>query len=531
MRKIRDVLRLKYSAGLSHRQIAAALNLSIGVVSKYLTNAKLAGIVSYPLPDHIGDRELEQMIFPPPSAKEERTSQFVLPDFSYLHQELKRKGVTLQLLWEEYSDQYNESAYSYSQFCSLYREWREKLKTSMRQTHRAGEKMFVDYAGQTVPIVNSVTGEVAEAQIFVAVLGASNYSYAEATLSQSLPDWIGSHVRAFEFFGGVPQLVVPDNLKSGVTRACRYEPEINQTYAEMAAHYQTAVIPARPRKPKDKAKVEVGVQIVERWILARLRKQTFFSLAELNRAIIALVGGLNYRPFKKLPGCRRSAFETIDRPALRPLPADRYIYAEWKKVRVNIDYHVEIDGHYYSVPHSLIKEQLDARLTQRTIEVFHKGERVASHSRSLIKAGHTTLPEHMPKAHRAHLEWTPGRFLNWSLEVGESCRDLVKHLLTARSHPEQGYRSCLGLLSLSRRYGKERLEAACRRALHLGSPTRKSVLSILERGLDRLPLPGEETIDDSAQKPLTHQNIRGAAYYRNKTNEDTQVTNRLQTGH
>lgn len=508
MRKIKDVIRLKYSAGLSHRQIAAALNISIGVVSKYLTAAEVSGL-TWPLPEDITERELERIIFSPQPVKQ---SGLVLPEFDYIHQELKKKSVTLQLLWEEYAETHPVNAYSYSQFCRLYGEYKQKLKTSMRQTHRAGEKMFVDYAGQTVSIVNAVTGEVREAQVFVAVMGASSYCYAEATWTQTMADWIFSHVKAFEFFGGVPQIVVPDNLKSAVTKACRYEPELNRSYADMASHYEVAIIPARPFKPKDKAKVEVSVQVVERWILARLRKETFFSLSELNRAIKALIGGLNTRPFKKLSGSRHSLFEAIDKPALRPLPAKPYEYAEWKKVRVNIDYHIEIEGHYYSVPHSLVKSELDARVTQKTVEVFHKGERIASHPASRVKGSHTTLAEHMPKAHRAHMEWTPGRFLNWAVEIGPSTRDIVRHLLTNKPHPEMGYRSCLGLLNLSKRYGKQRLEAACRRALWLGSPTRKSVLSILEKGLDQMPLV-EEDFNQPSQSLGNHQNIRGAAYY------------------
>ncbi|HEX6622439.1 MAG TPA: IS21 family transposase [Pyrinomonadaceae bacterium] len=504
MRKLKEVLRLTFGSGLSQRQVARSLSLSKTTVRKYLDLAGEAGL-GWPLPDGMGDAALVRALFPGSVAG---SLHFTPPDFASIHQELKRKGVTLQLLWEEYAARNPETAYQYSWFCELYGEWKQRLRVSMRQTHRAGEKIFVDYAGQTVTVTDPQTGETREAQVFVAVLGASNYTFAEATWTQQLPDWISSHVRAFEFFGGVPELVIPDNLRSGVSRACRYEPDLNPTYAEMAAHYGVAVMPARPYKPRDKAKVEVGVQIVERWILARLRHQTFFSLAELNKIIRALVGGLNHRPFKKLPGTRHTQFELLDRPALRPLPRERFEYAEWKKARVNIDYHVEVEGHYYSVPYSLARREVEVRITASTVELFHGGQRVASHMRCHLRGSHTTVVEHMPKAHRAHLEWTPGRFLTWAAEVGPNTRDLVRHLLFRKPHPEQGYRSCLGLLSLSRRYGAERLERACERALLLGARTRRSVDSILRQGVDRLPMVAEEPRELPA-----HENVRGPAYY------------------
>jgi transposase len=506
MRLVTEVLRLKHAAKLSHRQIARALRLGIGTVTKYLAAAERAD-VSWPLPEGMDEAALAEKLWPPGPATEPK---FVGPDFGYIHEQLKRKGVTRQLLWEEYCQQYPGQGYQYTKFCTLYRQWRWRLKATMRQTHCAGEKLFVDYAGPTVPIVNAVTGELKEAQIFVAVLGASNYTYAEATWTQGLADWIGAHTRAFAFLGGVPELVIPDNLKSGVSKACRYEPLLNTSYYEMLAHYGTAALPARPYKPKDKAKVEVAVQVVERWILARLRKQTFFSLYDLNLAIRHLLDHLNQRPFKKLPGSRASQFAALDQPALRPLPAQAYEYAEWRVARVGLDYHVEIDKHYYSVPHTLLRQQVDVRLTEKTIELFHRGQRVAAHVRSTRQGSHSTKAEHMPKAHRAHMDWTPGRLLTWAAETGPHTRDLVKHLLWNKPHPEMGYRSCLGLLNLAKRFGKERLEAACQRALLLGSPTRRSVLSMLEQGLDQQPLPVAPV---APQPALFHQNIRGPDYY------------------
>jgi transposase len=509
MHLVKEVLRLT-AAGLSQRQIGRSLHLSHGVVGKYQAAAHRIGL-SWPLTEELDDAALAARLGTrtDDSSDVQSSARRAPPDFASVHEQLKRKGVTRLLLWEEYRAAHPDDGYGYTQFCFHYQEWQSHLKLVMRQTHRAGEKLFIDYAGPTVPVVNAVTGEVREAQIFVAVLGASNYTYAEATWTQGLADWIGSHTRAFTFFGGVPELVVPDNLLSAVSKACRYEPLLNTSYYQMLAHYGTAALPARPYKPRDKAKVEVAVQVVERWILARLRQQTFFSLFDLNLAIRQLLTALNQRPFKKLPGSRRSQFEALDQPALRPLPDKPYEYAEWRKARVSLDYHVEVDKHYYSVPHSLLRQQLDVRLTAKTIELFHRGQRVAVHVRSRRQGSHSTNAEHMPKAHRAHMEWTPGRLLNWAVEVGPHTRDLVKHLLWNRPHPEMGYRSCLGLLNLAKRFGRERLEAACQRALQLGSPNRRSVVSLLEQGLDQLPLP--ETVP--AEPLLTHENIRGPGYY------------------
>ena len=520
MRQIKEVLRLKFEAKLSHERIAAATGLSKGAVTSYLKRALDAGI-SWPLAPQIDDAALEARLFPVASAP---AAGHAAPDFAHIHQELKRKGVTLQLLWEEYSAAHPDYAYRYSQFCFHYGRFRDSLKRSMRQVHRAGEKLFLDYCGNTVPIIDVGSGELRAAQIFVAVLGASNYTYAEASFSQSLPDWIGSHIRTFEFLGSVPALLVPDNLKSAIKRACRYEPEATSTYADMARHYGTAILPARPFHPRDKAAVETSVLLVQRWILARLRNRQFFTLAELNAAIGALLIDLNNRPFKKLEGSRSSAFALIDRPAMAPLPVTRYEYAEWKAAIVNIDYHVEIDGHYYSVPHSLVRHKLEVSFTASTIECFFKGKRVAVHVRSHSRGRHTTLAEHMPESHRKHSEWSPGRLLNWGLSIGPGTRDVVKWQFENRPHPEQGYRACLGLLNLARHYGPERLEAACRRALAIGSPTRKRIKSILDAKLDQhpelFPTPASEA--PASPPPAPHANVRGAEYFRSTT---TNLTN------
>ena len=504
MRKIKEVLRLKWAQGLSNRQIAKACGIARPTVGEYLRRAADAGL-SWPLPTDLDEATLERQLFPPPPSLPAPVRG--VPDWSLVHQELKRKGVTLFLLWQEYRETHPEG-YQYSWFCDHYRAWRGKLDVVMRQDHRAGEKLFVDYAGQTMPVVDRDTGEIREAQIFVAVLGASNYTYAEATWTQALPDWIGSHQRAFTFLGGVPEMVVPDNLRAGVSKAQRYEPDINPTYHDMATHYGVAVLPARARRPRDKAKVEAGVLLVERWILAALRRRTFFSLAELNAAITGLLEKLNARPFKKLPGTRRAHFEALDKPALRPLPAAPYVYAEWKKARVHIDYHVAIDGHYYSVPHALIKKQLDVRITQHTVECFHRGQRVASHRRSLNKGRHTTVPAHMPEAHRQVGEWTPQRLANWAAKTGPATEKLITTVLTSRRHPQQAYRSCLGILRLGKAYGDDRLEAACRRALILGSHSYKSIESILKHRLDDQPRAEQQEL----ALPEDHDNIRGPSY-------------------
>ena len=504
MRKIREVLRLRHEFGLSQRDIARSCSIGRTTVRDYLSRASAAGL-SWPLPPGLDDGAIDRLLFPPAPPPGARRP---LPEWSEIHLELRKKGVTLELLWEEYKSVYPEG-YQYSRFCELYRDWRGLLKLWMRQDHRAGEKLFVDYAGQTVDVVNPKTGEIKDAQIFVAVLGASSYTFCEATWSQSLPDWIGSHERAFRFFGGVPELLIPDNLKSGVNKTCRYEPELNPTYQDLAHHYNTAVIPARVRKPKDKAKVESGVLVVERWILARLRKRTFFSLDELNQAIKELLEYLNNKPMQKLKRSRRELFERLDRPALGSLPLIPFPYAEWKTAKVNVDYHIELDFHYYSVPYQLYGKKLDVRHSSRTVEIFHKGKRVASHRRSFKKGLHTTLDVHMPRGHREYLKWTPERLLNWAAKTGPACEGLARAIMNSRTHPQQGFRSVLGIKGLSKTYGEERLEAACQKALDIKARSLKSVKSILKNNLDKKPA------KQSSQPmlPINHHNIRGKSYY------------------
>ena len=505
MRKTKEVFRLKFDCRLSNRKIAESCLMARSTVAEYLFRFQRAAL-SWPLPEAMDDIQFEELLFPSTSLTS--NTERLLPDWLYIHSELRRKGVTLSLLWQEYKVQ-NPAGYQYSQFCYWYRQWAKKIDPVMRQEHHAGEKLFVDYAGMTIPVYDRQAAKIREAQIFVAVLGASNYCFTEATWTQSLPDWIASHVRAFAYFGGVPRIVVPDNLKTGITKACFYEPDINPTYLDMANHYGTVVIPTRVRKPKDKAKVETGVQIVERWILARLRDRQFFGLHPLNQAISILLAELNQKPFQKLPGCRKSLFEDLDRPALKPLPVCPYQYAEWKKARVNIDYHIEVDRHYYSVPYLLIQKQLDVRITPSTLECFYKNKRVASHIRNYQQGWHTTVKEHMPKAHQKWAEWTPQRFTHWAGKVGPQTVQLIENILNSRPLPQQGFRSCLGVLRLAKSYGDQRLEAACKRAVAIGGTSYRSVESILKHNLDQKPLRDEAAVII----PISHINIRGAHYY------------------
>jgi transposase len=503
MRKVRDVLRLSAS-GMSKRKIAASLGMSATAARDCIWRARRAGL-AWPLPAALTDEELECRLYPPPTvAASDRRPQ---PEWAAVHRELRRPGVTLQLLWEEHRAVHPDG-YGYSRYCELYRAWAVRLSPTMRQSHVAGERMFVDYAGTTLEVIDPSTGEVMTAQLFVAALGASSYTYAEATWTQGLSDWIGSHTRTFTFMGGVAAMVVSDNLRSGVTKACFYEPAVNRTYAEMAARYNTAVVPARPYRARDKAKVEVAVQIATRFIIAKLRNRQFFSLAALNEAIVELVAQINTRPSRHLGASRRALFEDLERSALKPLPAEPYVFAEWKECRVGLDYHVEIDKHYYSVPHQLLREKVWARITARTVEVFHRGKRVAAHVRSSSNRKHTTVREHMPSSHRRYADWTPESIRRHAGEIGRNTSALVDTILRERTHPEQGFRACVGILRLAKTYGRERLEAACSRAIEIGARSYSSVNSILKNNLDRqrpaMPADGPA---------IAHDNIRGPTYF------------------
>jgi transposase len=504
MRQLRQTLRLHLEARLSLRECARVLGISKTTVGAIVSMARVAG-VDWAAAQGLNDEELEARVYRPAVP---RSSRHLEPDFAYIHQELRRPGVTLQLLWEEYQ-RGNDLAYKYTAYCVKYRAWAAGLKRSMRQTHVAGEKLFVDYAGQTMPIVDAATGEIRRAQIFVAVLGASNYTYACATATQTAADWVNSIIDALEFIGGVPRLIVPDQPRALIARPDCYDPIPSRLVQEFSSHYDVAVLPARPGRPRDKPKVEVGVQIVERWILARLRNRRFFSLAELNAAIAELLAELNHRPFKKLPGCRHSTFLALDLAELRSLPANRMAIARFKRARVNIDYHVELDGHYYSVPHRLVGSEVELRVTATTVEVLASSARVAVHAYSAIRGAHTTLAEHMPASHRAHREWSPAKLIAWGERIGVATAAVVRWQMEHRPHPEQGYRACLGMQRLAREFTPARLEAACTRAMAIRSPNLRSVTSILRSGLDRQPVPPKPA---QASLPL-HENLRGPDYY------------------
>ena len=501
MRKIREVLRLRLEAGLSIRQISASTKTSVGSIQKLLARAQTLE-VTWPLPEDLDDGRLAAMLYP--GADPTSSSRYQVPDWLTVHQSLKHKGVTKQLLWEEYTAQYPNRCYSYSQYCDRFRHWQKQQRRSMRQIHKAGEKCFIDYCGPTVPIINPQTGEIRTAQVFVAVLGASNYTYAEATWSQVLQDWLMSHVRTFEFFGGVPEMIIPDNLRSGVSKACRYDPDLNPSYQQLAAHYQVAVLPARPYKPKDKAKAEVGVQIVERWILARLRHHTFFTLADLNQCIRVLLDDLNSRPFRALPGNRQEAFKALDQPALRALPKHPYEYVEIRRCRVNIDYHIEFQRHYYSVPHQYVGEQVDLHASERLVQIYFRQQLIASHPRS-HQYGITTEPGHMPTRHQKQQQWSPGRLKSWARDIGPDTLVWVSGRMDEREHPEQAYRVCLGLLNLSKAYPSERLNASCRIANREGLDRLKHIKAILRSNRDKLP----EQLPLHTELPQHHENIRG----------------------
>ena len=505
MRNIKELLRLKFESGLSTRQIATSLRIGLGSVHEYLARARVAGL-SWPLPDGLTEEGMEERLFPPPVAHAADTRP--RPDWNYLDTELKRKGVTLRLLWEEYRTAAPQGL-GYSQFCKRFADFKGTLDPRMRQSHKAGEKLFVDYAGMTVPLIDRHTGEISDAQIFIATLGASSYTFAEATLTQSIPDWIGSHVRAFTFFGGVSQLLVCDNLKTGVTTPCRYEPDIQRTYEEMARYYGCAVLPARVIKPRDKAKAESGVQSVEERLLAPLRNRQFFSLWDINQALRPLLKQLNHKKMQAKDESRAELFALLDRPALQPLPVRPYALGIWSRARVNVDYHIAYDLRYYSVPYALLGQEVDVRAAAEIIEIFHRGERVASHIRIAQKYGASTYLEHMPEAHRRHAEWTPERILAWVEKSGPALKEVAAAILASRPHPEQGFRACLGLLRLSDSFGVLRAEAACRKALAICAPNYKSVKAILQNGMDRLP----DKPEQPQVLPVEHDNIRGAQYY------------------
>ena len=505
MRQVIEILRLKYQHQLSVREIARSCGIAASTVGDYLQRAETAQL-TWPLPEGLGEPELEQRLFAAPLPKPETVPGRKLPDWTRIHAELRRPNVTLQLLWQEYQ-QADTGALKYSRFCELYRAWSKTLEPTLRQAHVPGEKLFVDWAGQMVPITQP-DGSTISASVFVAALGASHRIFAEAFPDQKLGSWITAHMHAYAFYGGVPLLTVPDNPKTAVTAASRYEPTLHRTYQDMAEHYGTAILPARPGQPRDKAKVETAVLIAQRQILAALRDLTFFSVSELNEAIKPRLVQLNAQPFQKLEGSRDQWFESLDKPQLKALPITPFVISTWLEATVNIDYHAAVEKHYYSVPYNYIHQRLQVRLTDTTVEFFDKSVRVAAHVRSFQCGKFTTVPEHRPKSHQRYLEWTPGRIIDWAKKIGPNCALAVQQVIASRPHPEQGFRSCLGIIRLAKTHGDPRVEAACLRALHFGAVSYRSIESILAKRLDQQPLESE--------LPLVlpvHDNLRGHTYF------------------
>lgn len=506
MRQVIEILRLKHEHHLSIREIARSCGLASSTVGDYLLRAEAAGL-EWPLPEGVGEAQLQarlSAVAPPRTAQTPAPS---LPDWAHLHVELRRPNLTLRLLWQEYI-RTDPSGLKYSRFCERYQQWRKSLEPTLRQVHVPGEKMFVDWAGQSIPIRNGADGTTQPASLFVAALGASGKIFAEAFADQKLHSWISAHVHAFEFYGGVAALTIPDNTRTAVVDPCRYEPLLHRTYQEMAEHYGTVILPARVRKPRDKAKAESAVQVAQRQILAALRDMDFFSVGQLNQAIAPRLRQLNAQPFQKLDGSRDQWFEALDQPKLRPLPPSPFVVATWLEATVNIDYHVAVDHHYYSVPYGLIHQCLQVRLTDATVELFHKAKRVAAHQRSFQRGQFTTIEEHRPKSHQRYLQWTPSRIIDWARKIGPQCASVVQNVMAARPHPEQGFRSCLGIIRLARVHGEARLEAACQRALHFGTLSYRSIESILDKRLEAQPLQG-----DLACASPTHENVRGQDYF------------------
>ena len=515
VRKIMEILRLYFELGASQRVIARSVGCAHSTVGDYVGRAQTLGLDSWDKIAPLSEAELDQKLFTQATPQLETSapttrSRKPLPNWNELHLELRRVGVTVELLWQEYREEF-PNGFGRTQFCEHYSRYKRKLSLVMRQEHKAGEKCFVDYSGNGIPIVNIKTGEVTMCELFVAALGASSYTFAHATPTQQLPNWLSSHVKMYEFFGGVPTLTIPDNLKSGVTKVCRYDPEINRSYNDLAEHYGTCILPARPYTPRDKAKVESAVLVAQRWIVAVLRKRIFHSLADVNTAIAECLEKINNKTMRHLGKSRRELFLAIDKPAHKPLPQKVFELAEWKKVRLNIDYHVVLDDHYYSAPFQLVHAELWLRATASAVELFHRGTRVASHVRSYLRYKNTTLLEHMPPAHRHHAEWTPSRIIGWAQKFGPACGELVSQIIASKTHPELGYRAALGIVRMERKYGVTRLEKACTKALALNSASYRTVKTILVNAAEDIPMPGTEAPNVTILKSA--ENIRGPHYF------------------
>ena len=510
MRKISEILRQRYSLKRSYREISRSLNISNGAISDHIKRASAAGITTWKQIQGLTERELQDKLFPPETLQPKRSSRNK-PDNAWIYREMSRKGVTLKLLWREYRE-HHPKGLGYTQFCMKYREYKRSINPSMRQSHKAGEKCFVDYAGMRMSWLDLRSNEIKQAEIFVGCLGASQYTFVEATPSQRIPDWIESHIHLFEFLGGVTEIIVPDNLKSGVTKAHRYDPDINANYQYWAEHYGIAIVPARANCPKDKAKVENAVGCIERQILAPLRDVTFTGIVEINQAIKPLLKQFNSQKLQKMDVSRLEMFKEIDKPALKSLPRNRYQYVTWEKAKVHMDYHCLFDKHYYSVPYKYINNKIEIRATTSTIECFYKGERIAIHQRSYKKNNFTTVSEHMPKAHKEYARWTPERIRNWAAKSGDCTKQFIEQLMASRSFPQQAFRACIGVIRLGEHFGNDRLELACAKALAVGATRYKQIEDILKNRVENIPLVSDSSNDENLIQD--HENIRGANYYK-----------------
>lgn len=503
MVKFREILRL-HQLGHNQSEIARSCLTARSTVQDYIHRAQTTQL-SYAHLLKLSDSDLQEILG---KGQRKRARKKAPIDFERIHRELGRKGVTLSLLWMEGKER-GEWQCSYGGFCRRYRHWKRQQSVTMRQVHKGGEKVFVDYCGMTVAVTHPSTDEVTQAQIFVACFGASNYTYADATVSQSLEHWIGSHQRALAFFGGVPRAIVPDNLKSGVTDPCRYEPGINRSYQDFAEHYNVIILPARPKAPRDKAKVENSVQQVERQILAPLRDEVFTSFAQLNTALKQGIERLNERTMRTYGQSRRERFEQVDQPHLSPLPTQGFEFAHWKNAKVNLDYHIEVDRHYYSVPYEYVRQEVRVKITEHFVQIFHDHQRISAHERSRIPFCHSTQADHMPPEHYAYKTQSREKFLVWAGQIGPATTQQVEAIFAKKAHEEQAFRTLKGVQHLGTTYGSERLEAACHRANVLAMVGKKHLLSILKHKLESEPLPNEM----QAVVPIHHANVRGPLYY------------------
>jgi transposase len=497
MRKIKDILRLGLFEKRSQREISDSLNIGKTTVQEYLARAEKLGVEWNDVKE-LNESKTAMLLYPKVLVKRSK----VRPDWAAMRLELGRKGITLSLLWQEYKEQH-EDGIGYSRFCDEYSNWKKLSRLSMRQEHKAGEKCFLDFSGLKVPYVDLKTNELKEAEVFVAVMGASSKTFAVATNTQTVEDWIYANIQALKFFGGVPAVLVPDNLKAGVITPCRYEAVLNPHFIEFSNHYQTAIIPARSRKPKDKSKVEVGVQVVERWILARLRRMTFSSVAEINQYIKPLLDDLNAKKMKHLNFSRNELFDSLDAPALKPLPNRDFEFSSWKKSKVHIDYHIELLKSLYSVPYKYVGQVVEVRYSNTTVTIFSGETQIAIHPRLRVAGAKSTLEDHMPSAHKAHAKWTPDRILNWTESLsGEETVTLVRSILNSKIYPEQAFRSCLGIIRMIQDKGEFRVEEAAFIVNQSAQQIYRKLKSVIE---------AKNT--SFTPKALNHENIRGKNYY------------------